>query len=93
MSRSKLSTIVHELYHLLDARVYSKKYGKITNQEKYVKDIIKISKVKVEKLLQKGYNMSKISDYATRMLYLRRYDEVYTEYRTKRLLKNVEIEE
>ena len=93
VSRSKLSTIVHELYHLLDARAYSKKYGKITDQEKYVKDIIKISKVKVDELEEKRYNIMDVSSYARKAMFLGRYDEAYTEYRTKQRLKNIKVEE
>ena len=93
----KRSTLLHELIHWTDAQKYREKYGNITNTAQaieYRKWIQNKGKKAVYKLLQKGYNIDDISGYAKVALYQEdsatheyRYDEVYTEYRTRLLLE------
>lgn len=86
------STLLHELIHWQDAQEYQRLYRKITNNadaEAY-RDWIKAkSKDILEKLAHKGYNIYEISNYASRMLEENnlKFDETYTEYRTKQYLK------
>lgn len=86
-SINRLSTIVHELFHWGDAKEYIEKHGKITNQEEYINGLCKEHKAIVERLKFQGYYINSISDYAAKQMKLGRYDEVFTEYRTKILLK------
>ena len=44
------------------------------------------SKKKIDKLINKGYNINEISNYASDNFEEGKYDEVYTEYRVKQLL-------
>ena len=81
------ATLIHELFHWKDAMDYVHKYGKITNQNKYLEAITEYHRPKVDKLLKKGYNIENLSSYAFAMLREGRYDEVMTEYRTLRLLE------
>lgn len=48
------TTLIHELFHWKDAMDYVHKYGKITDQNKYVEAIREYHKPKVDKLLKKG---------------------------------------
>lgn len=82
------STLLHELIHWQDAQEYQKLYGKITNSEEadtYITWIREKSRVSIEKMVQKGYNIYDISKYATNQLDSKNpfWDEVFTEYRTK----------
>lgn len=54
---------------------------------KYIEYLNKKFVPKLEKLHKKGYNIENISKYATDQLKKHRYDETYTEYRVKNLLK------
>ena len=87
VSESRLMTVVHELIHWQDAEKYVAKYGKITNSNEYIRNISKSFEKNVDNLVAKGYNIGEISDYAERMYWRNRYDEVYTEYRTKLILE------
>lgn len=78
---------MHELIHWQDAEKYRQKFGAITDYQKYCDYLNKIYKPKVEKLLQKGYNISEISEYADSKFYDKVFDETYIEYRVKQLLK------
>lgn len=85
-AENELSTAVHELLHWMDAQYYIKKYGAITDQNQYIKHLIKKHQEVIEKLVEKGYNLYGISNYANRMILDGRFDEVYTEYRVKQNL-------
>jgi hypothetical protein len=87
--KNYISTYTHEMYHWADAQDYQKKYGEITNKKqnnKYVKLNRKSSKKIIEKLVEKGYDVGSISEYAKETLRNGKYEEVYTEYRVKQLL-------
>lgn len=83
-----LSTWIHEIFHWKDAEYYRKNYVQIYGDTKkaYMNWVISYARGKLEKLKEKGYNIDDISEYARIMLKERRYDEVYTEYRTKATL-------
>ena len=82
-----MSTILHELIHWQDANNYRKKFGEIDNYSEYCDYLNKIYKPKVEKLIQKGYNIKDISRYAKSKYYDNEFDEVYDEYRVIQLLE------
>lgn len=84
---SELSSVLHELIHWQDANNYRKKFGEINNYFEYCKYLNKIYKPKVEKLIQKGYNIKDISRYAKSKYYDNEFDEVYDEYRVIQLLE------
>ena len=65
---------------------YIAKYGKIISQQSYVDAINNYYEKDVEKLIDSGYNISQISDYAYKKLNSKEYAEVMTEYRVKKLL-------
>lgn len=86
------STLLHEFIHWQDAQEYQRLYGKITNNDDvdaYIDWIRAKSKDALEKLAHEGYNIYEISDYASKMLQKSnlKFDETYTEYRTKQYLK------
>lgn len=87
ISANRLSTMIHELFHWKDAQEYIKRYGALTDQSRYIKKLCEQDEKKIDQLKAKGYNLYRISVYATRQLIMGRYDEVFTEYRTKILLK------
>ncbi len=83
------STYIHELYHWKDAEEYRQKFGAIDPNDpsaynKYVDDMCR---KRLDKVSKKGYNVMEISKYARDNLYAENFSEVYTEYRTKKLLK------
>lgn len=79
------SIFIHELLHWMDGERFRKKYGGST--EEYLKWIIQESKKEVEKLLKSGYDIQKISEYASESWLKLRPDEIYAEYRTKQILE------
>lgn len=81
-----LSTYVHEFIHCREAMAYRQK-SPITNQKEYLSEIRKKSKEKLDKLEKRGYNIRDISKYASNNYDMGMYDETYTEYRVKMLLK------
>ena len=81
--KNQNSLIVHELFHWMDAQEYKKKYN---TTDGYFEHINEVSKKKIALLQKKGYNISKVSDYAVKKMLEGRYDEVWTEYRTKNIL-------
>lgn len=89
LPNNSLSTYVHELYHWKDAQEYNEKVEKITKNsyEKYLHYLDDKSKKNIDKLYLKGYNVSSISKYARAKLIMQEYDEVYTEYRTLKVLE------
>ena len=82
--QNELSTYVHELIHWKDAEAYRKTGKPLKN---YMKWLNEKCRIKLDKLVKKGYNIDNISEYATRSLRMSRYDEVYTEYRVLQLLQ------
>lgn len=81
-----LSTILHELIHWQDAKNYRAKFGSINDYFEYCDYLNKIYAPKVEKLINSGYNIEDISEYAFECLKDKAMDEVYNEYRVSKLL-------
>lgn len=81
-----LSTILHELIHWQDAKNYRAKFGSINDYFEYCDYLNKIYAPKVEKLINNGYNIENISEYAFECLKDKAMDEVYNEYRVSKLL-------
>lgn len=81
-----LSTILHELIHWQDAKNYRAKFGSINDYFEYCDYLNKIYATKVEKLINNGYNIEDISEYAFECLKDKAMDEVYNEYRVSKLL-------
>lgn len=81
-----LSTILHELIHWQDAKNYRAKFGGINDYFEYCDYLNKIYVPKVEKLINNGYNIEDISEYAFECLKDKAMDEVYNEYRVSKLL-------
>lgn len=80
-----LSTILHELIHWQDAKNYRAKFGGINDYFEYCDYLNKIYAPKVEKLINNGYNIEDISEYAFECLKDKAMDEVYNEYRVSKL--------
>ena len=85
---SEISTILHELIHWQDAEKYRARFGDITDFGKYIDYLNKKFAPKLARLQKNGYNMFGISEYATNKLNEQRprLDEVYTEYRVKKII-------
>lgn len=81
-----LSTILHELIHWQDAKNYRAKFGGINDYFEYCDYLNKIYAPKVEKLINNGYNIEDVSEYAFECLKDKAMDEVYNEYRVSKLL-------
>lgn len=81
-----LSTILHELIHWQDAKNYRAKFGGINDYFEYCDYLNKIYAPKVEKLINNGYNIEDISEYAFECLKDKAMDEVYNKYRVSKLL-------
>lgn len=81
-----LSTILHELIHWQDAKNYRAKFGSINDYFEYCDYLNKIYAPKVEKLINNGYNIEDMSEYAFECLKDKAMDEVYNEYRVSKLL-------
>lgn len=81
-----LSTILHELIHWQDAKNYRAKFESINDYFEYCDYLNKIYAPKVEKLINNGYNIEDISEYAFECLKDKAMDEVYNEYRVSKLL-------
>jgi len=84
---NQLSTFVHEFIHWKDAEEYKSKFGEIIDSSKYKNWLNKRCKKKLDELERKGYNISEISGYAKEMYDKMSFDETYTEYKVKELLK------
>ncbi|MBO5245251.1 MAG: hypothetical protein J6B02_04045 [Selenomonadales bacterium] len=89
VSKSRLTTTVHELIHWQDAERYRAKHGEITDAQEYIETLRASHKKKVDKLAAQRYNIGGISSYAGKMYEFEKYDEVYTEYRIKILLEGL----
>ena len=83
-AKSRISTYIHELFHWYDAEVYRRKYGGI--DANFFEELNQKCKKKIEKLLKKGYNVKEVSKYARKKYDVGKYYEVYTEYRTLKVL-------
>lgn len=84
--QDRLSKILHELIHWQDAKNYRAKFGSINDYFEYCDYLNKIYAPKVEKLINNGYNIEDISEYAFECLKDKAMDEVYNEYRVSKLL-------
>ena len=84
--QDRLSTILHELIHWQDTKNYRAKFGSINDYFEYCDYLNKIYAPKVEKLINNGYNIEDISEYAFECLKDKAMDEVYNEYRVSKLL-------
>ena len=84
--KNVLSTYVHEYIHWMDAQSYIIGHGEIIDSKEYLYWIRHKSRKKIDKLINKGYNINKISNYANNEYAKGKYDEMYTEYRVKKLL-------
>ena len=84
--QDRLSTILHELIHWQDAKNYRAKFGGINDYFEYCDYLNKIYAPKVEKLINNGYNIEDISEYAFECLKDKAMDEVYNEYKVSKLL-------
>ncbi len=84
-----LTCFIHECIHRKDAQKYISKYGEIRQQEDYLKWIKEECKKRIEKLVKKGYDINGISKYASVSYTRGEYDEVYTEYRMKKIMEGV----
>lgn len=84
-----LSTAVHEMLHWKDAQEYVLQKGKITDQGKYLRYRIEQDRKMLEKLDIGEEEAKNISKYAANSFAKGRFDEVYAEYRTDKLLKKV----
>lgn len=85
--KNELSTYVHEYIHWRDAQSYRAGYGEITSGSEYLNWIRRRSKKNIDNLIKRGYNVNEISNYASSELKKGKYDETYTEYRVRELLK------
>ncbi len=87
---NELSTILHECLHWKDAAEYRALFGAITSQNyhsEYLPYINQKSKIALDNLQKKGYNISSVSSYAKTSIVRGLFDEVYTEYRVNVILK------
>ena len=83
------SSYIHELIHWQDAQKYQRRYGTVTdeNYSDYVSFINQEAKKKLDKLIEKGYNIGELSDYAIEQYRKGKYYETYTEYRVEQVMK------
>ena len=72
-----------KIIHWKDAESYRKKVKEIKDSQEYLKYLRAKCKKKLDKLIKQGYDINSISKYATKTNINGKYDEVYTEYRTK----------
>lgn len=90
---NRLSTALHECLHWLDADDYRKSHGNITAENyasEYLPYLRNECKKKLDNMKNNGYNINEISRYASNSIAYGNYDEAYTEYRVKKLLKGSE---
>ena len=78
------NVFVHEMIHWDDAQRYIEKHGDIDNG--YIDAIRAESKRHIEKLIDGGYNIKEISEYAYKSYLKGNFDETWTEYRVKQAL-------
>ena len=80
----KAITEYHEMWHMKQAEKFRSKGWNITkeNYGKYIRELNKECKKTIDVLGINEYNVGKISDYAKKMYFANRYDEVEAEYMT-----------
>lgn len=81
-----LWTMIHELFHKKDSVTYAKRFANNKTDESIAAMESKIFKPKVYKLIKEGVDISEISRYAYLSFFDGKYDEVYTEIRTAKLM-------
>ena len=80
--------LVHELFHWSDYQDYIKNNNKPRSEKEFIQIMSKAHKKKLDKLGINLYNVSEeLGSYASFCYKRGRFDEVYTEYRTKIALK------
>lgn len=82
-----LGTAIHEMLHWKDAQTYELSKGKITDQGEYLRYRIAQDKKMLKKLGIGEKEAEQISKYASETFRIGRFDEVYAEYRTSKILK------
>lgn len=82
-----LSTAIYEMLHWKDAQTYELSKGKITDQGEYLRYRITQDKKMLKKLGIGEKEAEQISNYASETFRIGRFDEVYAEYRTSKILK------
>ena len=82
--RQKAVTEYHEMWHMKQAEKFRSKGWNITkeNYGKYIRELNRECKKTIDALGINEYNVGKISDYAKKMYFANRYDEVEAEYMT-----------
>ena len=80
----KAVTEYHEMWHMKQAEKFKSKGWNITkeNYGKYIRELNRECKKTIDALGINEYNVGKISDYAKKMYFANRYDEVEAEYMT-----------
>ena len=80
----KAVTEYHEMWHMKQAEKFRSKGWNITkeNYGKYIRELNRECKKTIDALGINEYNVGKISDYAKKMYFANRYDEVEAEYMT-----------
>lgn len=83
------STPFHEMYHCKQAQEYEKKHDKITseNYRDYLNDLRAECKKKLDTLGITRENVGSISEYASDMYIIGKYDEVEAEYSILKILR------
>lgn len=86
-------TEYHEMWHMKQAEDFRDKGWNITkeNYGKYIEELNNECKKTIDELGINEYNVGKISDYAKRMYFSNRYDEVEAEYMTLIKRKGVRL--
>lgn len=79
---------LHELIHWSDAQEYIQKGNIINSNQDVIDYMCQKGKIKLDKKGITSDNVGEISKYAETMYHKGRFDEVYTEYRTKKELEN-----
>ena len=86
-----LSTVVHELLHWKDAQLFREKYGDIDTreqQERYIAFVNNRARRKLDAIKKNGYDIEKEGSMYERNSFEKKvFDEAYTEYRTRTLIK------
>lgn len=88
------SASIHEMFHWEDAESFRKEKGisKISSSEQikeYDAYCQSTAKENIDKLTEQGYNVIGCSPYALANCDVYKYDETWTEYRTKEIMKGV----
>lgn len=93
-SDNPLSSLIHEMYHWEDAEEYRRTVGVISEAGEHSAYSIYQRERAMENLLDSGINLDdlelirkQLGEYAYKKTYRNEIEEVYTEYRTKKLLE------